>query len=326
MKILITGATGLIGSRLSRQLHDLGHEIVITSRDRERAIAKLPFARDVVEWDPVRTPAPAAAFAGVEAVVNLMGEPVAGRWTAGRKRAIRDSRVLGTRNLVEGMRGARQSVTGTRNLVAGMRTAAESSPNSMLPEALVSASAIGYYGEGGDRVLAEDSRPGEDFLARVCVDWEGEAARAVTAGARVVIMRTGLVLAREGGALASMLPIFKAGFGGRLGSGRQWMSWIHVDDLVALYVEALTNPAFEGPLNAVAPGPVTNSELTETLARALRRPAVLPAPAFALKLALGEMAGAVLESQRVIPRAAVSASFRFKHETLEAALRALLKG
>lgn len=301
MRILITGATGLVGTHLSKKLHELGHEIIVTSRDRERAMAKLPFARDVVEWDPVRGPAPAKAFAGIEAIVNLMGESVAVRWTAGRKKAIRESRVLGTRNLVEGMR------------VAGFH-----------PRIFVSASAIGYYGEGGDRELTEESPAGGDFLARVCVDWEGEAARATTLGARVVQVRTGFVLAREGGALASMLPVFKTGLGGRLGSGRQWMSWIHVDDLVGLYAEALTNASIVGPLNAVAPGPVTNSEFTKTLARVLRRPAVFPAPEFALKLALGEMADAVLESQRVIPQAARNVGFRFRYETLEAALRALL--
>jgi uncharacterized protein (TIGR01777 family) len=234
-----------------------------------------------------------------DAVIHLAGEPVAQRWTATAKRRIRESRVEGTLRLVESM--------------------ARLSPP---PATLVSASAVGIYGSRGDETLTEESAPGADFLAGVCVDWERAAGEAAALGVRVVTPRIGMVLG-HGGALARMLLAFKLGLGGRLGSGRQWMSWIHINDLAALIEFALGKPVLRGPVNATAPNPVTNAEFTRVLAYLLHRPAFLPVPAFALKLAFGEMASVLLASQRVLPQAAQAAGFRFEHPQLGPALATL---
>ncbi len=279
MRVAITGATGFIGRRLVDRLLADRHEVVALTRDPTRARATLPRAARAVRWD---------------------GESVAGgRWTAARKAAIRDSRVLGTDAL---MRALTEAPAGAR------------------PRALVAASAIGIYGDRGDVELDERAPPGDDFLAEVCSAWEAAARGAADLGVRVAIVRIGIVLGRDGGALGRMLPLFRLGLGGRLGSGRQWMSWIHVDDLVALFVCALANDAVTGVLNGVAPRPVTNAEFTRTLAAALARPAILPAPAFALRLALGEMAMLLLASQRVVANAVRACGFRFEHAELTSAL------
>ena len=244
---------------------------------------------------------PAESLREADAVIHLAGEPLAQRWTAEAKRRIRESRVAGTRNLVEALAALPRR-----------------------PEALICASAIGYYGSRGDEVLTESSAPGSGFLPEVCVAWEREAQAAEAFGMRVVRVRTGLVLDAGGGALVRMLPPFRMGVGGRLGSGRQWMSWIHLEDLAALFQFAVESQV-RGPLNAVAPNPVTNSDFTRELARALRRPAVFPVPGFALRLLFGEMADVLLASQRVAPGAAEAAGFRFRFPQLAPALEGLLR-
>jgi len=300
MRVAITGATGFIGRRLVDRLLADRHEVVALTRDPTRARATLPRAARAVRWDPSAGTVDATALRDLDAVVHLAGESVAGgRWTAARKAAIRDSRVLGTDALVRALTAA----------PAGAR-----------PRALVAASAIGIYGDRGDVELDERAPPGDDFLAEVCSAWEAAARGAADLGVRVAIVRIGIVLGRDGGALGRMLPLFRLGLGGRLGSGRQWMSWIHVDDLVALFVSALADDAVTGVLNGVAPRPVTNAEFTRRLAAALARPAILPAPAFALRLALGEMATLLLASQRVVANSALARGFRFEHADLTSAL------
>lgn len=286
MNIAITGASGFIGKRLQAAL--AAHNLTLLSRK--------PSAGTRV-WDPMSGPAP---LNGVDAVIHLAGEPVAQRWSGDVKQRIRDSRTIGT-----------------RNLIAGMRQAAKP------PAVLVCASAIGYYGSRGDELLSESSAPGSGFLPEVCVAWEREADAAAELGARVAKIRIGIVLEPHGGALASMLPPFRAGIGGPLASGRQWMSWIHLEDMVRLIVHAVETPV-SGSINGVAPNPVTNSEFTRQLAKALHRPAIFPVPALALKLLYGEMAQILLASQRVTPAAAVSSGFRFRYADLGPALRDLL--
>ena len=241
------------------------------------------------------------AFAGCDAVVHLAGEPVAQRWTAAARERILDSRVEGTHSLVKKLR-------------------------SQPPRVLVSASAVGYYGSHGDETLTEEAAPAADFLGQVALSWEQEARIAETFGARVVTPRIGVVLGRGGGALARMLPPFRLGVGGRLGNGRQWMSWIHLDDLVALIEFALATPALSGPVNAVAPNPVTNAEFARELAAVLHRPAIFPVPAIALRVLFGQMSQVLLGSQRVIPEGALRGGFRFRYENLGAALRQILGG
>ena len=293
MKAVVTGATGFIGKHLC----DLFDEPVILTRNPSRLPAELAH-HAAFEWDPMAGPAPAAAFDGVEAVFHLAGEPVAeGRWSAAKKAAIRESRTVGTANLVASI------------------TALEDRPN-----VLVSASAVGFYGSRGDEVLTEDSVPADGFLADVCRDWEASAAKAEECGVRTAYVRIGLVLGKNGGALEKMLPIFKLGAGGPLGSGKHWMPWIHVEDLARLFVYAATQADIRGPLNGAAPNPVTNKEFTKLLAKAVKRPAIFPAPAFALRLALGEFADVLLASQRVVPRAPIDAGFEFKYNRLQAAL------
>ena len=297
MKILVTGATGLIGKALCTQLAGEGHEITILTRRQQ---SESPY--QLYQWDPQSGPAPAAALAGRDAVIHLAGEPVAeGRWTDEKKRRIRESRVTGTRNLVAGMRAVKDG-----------------------PRVLISGSAVGYYGSRGDEKLDERSRPGVGFLSEVCIEWENEALKAAELGVRVALVRTGLVLAREGGALAQMLPIFRLCLGGSLGDGRQWFPWIHRDDEVGLIRHALLNDALKGPINAAAPGIVTNEEFTKTLAKTLDRPAFLLVPEFMLSLIFGEMGEALLASQRMIPSVAEETKYAFRFPTLKGALADLL--
>ena len=305
MRVAITGATGFIGRRLVRRLPADGHDVVGLTRDVERARAALPVRCRAVRWDPEGGDTTPTALKDVDAVVHLAGESVAGgRWTAVRKRAIRESRVAGTRALVHAL---------------GVL------PPAARPRALVGASAIGIYGDRGDEELDERSAPGRGFLAEVCGEWEAATTAASALGLRTAIVRVGIVLGRDGGALRSMLPPFRLGIGGRLGSGRQWMSWIHVDDLVELFARALSDERVTGVVNGVAPRPVTNAEFTRKLAHALGRPALIPAPAFALRLALGEMSSILLASQRVAPRAALALGFRFRHIELAAATAELCR-
>jgi len=300
MRAIVTGATGLVGSKL---LSRLDHPAVL-SRDAAQAAATLGRdAATIFEWDPQREPAPAEAFQNVDVVFHLAGESVAeGRWTAEKKARIRDSRVLGTRNLVATLRQLERP-----------------------PRVLISASAVGYYGDRGDEILDETSSPGDDFLAQVSVDWEREALAAGEAGIRVVTMRTGIVLSKDGGALAKMLTPFRLGLGSPLGSGRQWVPWIHIDDLVGLLLLAAERDDLQGPLNATVPTPVTNREFTKALGRAVHRPTFLPAvPEIVLRLGLGEFAGALLASIRAVPRRAEAAGYQFSHPRLDEALRDLL--
>jgi uncharacterized protein (TIGR01777 family) len=292
-KTLVTGATGLVGSALVPRLGP----VVVLGRDAMAVRARFP-EPEVFSWSPEAGPPEAAAFAGVEAVVHLAGEPIAaGRWTEERKRLIRDSRVLGTRRLVEAMAGLPRR-----------------------PRVLVCASAVGIYGERGDEELDESSAPGSGFLAEVCRDWEEEAQKAASLGMRVVCVRNGVVLSERGGALARMLPAYRLGAGGKLGSGRQWMSWIHLDDVVGVFLRARDDPSLAGPVNAVAPAPVTNAEFARSLGQALHRPAFLRVPRFALRAAFGEMSEVLTGSQRVLPRALLRAGYAFRYPDLRAAL------
>jgi len=300
MRIVVTGATGLIGSRLVRALRERGDNVTVLSRDPSRAGAALRC--DAIAWEPLDAPPPVSAVRGADAVVHLAAENVGQRWTARARRAIRDTREVGT-----------------RNLVAALREAGDDAP-----PVLVSASAVGYYGDTADAEIVEDAPAGTDFLAGVCRDWEAAAEAASASGVRVVRVRTGLVLGAGGGALARLLVPFKMGVGGPIGSGRQWLPWIHLDDEVGLLAFALGTPAARGAMNATAPTPVTMREFARTLGRILHRPAALPVPGFALRLAVGEFAEALLGGQRALPVAAQHWGYRFRYDTLDAALAALL--
>ena len=299
MKALVTGGTGMVGPRLLRLLD----KPIVVSRNPDRARQSIGhLAGRIVRWDPQEGPPPPEAFEGVDAVFHLAGESVAERrWSVAQKVRIRDSRVLGTRALVQGIRQA-----------------------TVKPQVLVSASAVGYYGDRGDEELTESASPAHDFLADVCVAWEKEAFAAEELGLRVVTARTGIVLGAGGGALAKMLTPFKLGAGGPLGSGRQWMPWVHVTDLARLYVHAAEHASIRGPMNAVAPHPVRNSEFTRALGRQLHRPAFMPAPYLGLRLLFGEFAQVLFASQRVIPKAALESGFEFQFPDIVGALREIL--
>jgi uncharacterized protein (TIGR01777 family) len=299
MRVTLTGATGLIGSRLVAALRERGDEATVLSRDPARARATLDV--EATAWRPVEEPAPPSALAGRDAVVHLAGESVAQRWTPARRARIRESRTVGTRNLVAGLRAAEPR-----------------------PRVLASASGVGYYGGRGDERLDESAPPGDDFLARVCVEWEAAAAAAADDGVRVVQVRTGVVLDRDGGALAKMLPPFRAGIGGPVAGGRQYVPWIHVDDLVGIYLAALDDERWAGAVNASAPEPATNRELSKALGRALHRPAILPVPGLALRALYDGMALIVTEGQRAIPAKALGLGYQFRHTDLDEALRSAL--
>jgi len=294
MHVLITGGTGFIGHPLCRQLLQAGHTLSVLTRDPVRVRGTLPAAvRVLATLDEARD---------VEAVVNLAGEPLmAGRWNPARKAAFRASRLDTTRGLIAWM--ARQSVR---------------------PRVLVSGSAIGYYGPRGDEALDESAPPGDDFAAQLCRDWETEAMQAEGLDVRTCRLRTGIVLAADGGALAKMLPPFRLGAGGPMGDGRQWMSWIHRDDLVGMIRWLLERDQAGGAYNGTAPTPVTNRDFARTLGKALHRPAVLPTPAFVLRAGFGEMAQLLLTGQRVLPAHALAEGFTFRFPTLDAALDDLL--
>jgi len=296
MRFLVSGALGLVGRALVPFLISQGHEVI-------RLVRHEPRGADEVFWDPVKGVLDLAPVRVLDAVIHLAGENVAGgRWTAARREAIRASRVLGTRTLVTAVDRLRHR-----------------------PFVFVTSSAAGFYGDGADRILSEDDKRGTGFLPEVCEAWEREAAVARGFGIRVVKLRTGVVLTPAGGALAKLLPVFRAGLGGRLGNGRQWMSWISVDDLVGAFYHAVLDQRCSGPVNAVAPEPVTNAEFAATLARVLRRPAILPVPKPALKLAFGALADeTLLASARVKPVRLLEAQFWFRHERLERALRHVL--
>jgi len=297
MQVLVTGSSGLIGSALRERLQADGHRVVRLVRGPARE-------PDQVSWNPAGDEIDAAALEGVDAAVNLAGAGIGDhRWSEAYKREIVESRTRSTELLATTLAGLERK-----------------------PAVLLSGSAIGYYGDRGDEVLDETSPPGDDFLARVCQAWEAASAPAADAGIRVALLRTGIVLSPRGGALAKQLPLFKAFLGGRFGSGRQWQSWISIDDEVGAITYLLTHDV-SGPVNLVSPAPVTNADFARTLGRVLERPSALPVPAFGPKLLLGaELAEAMLfASQRVVPRALTASGYTFVHPELEGALRALLR-
>jgi uncharacterized protein (TIGR01777 family) len=297
MKVLISGGSGLVGAALTESLRSEGHTVARLVRPDGAASA------GDIRWDPASGFVNLDAMEAADAVVNLNGASIGGgRWTPARKKILRASRVDSTRFLVESLERLKQK-----------------------PRVFISASAIGYYGNRGDEILTESSASGNEFLAALCRDWEAEALRAQSSGTRTVITRFGVILSSNGGALRQMLTPFKLGLGGRLGSGKQWMSWVALDDVIGILRAALSNEQASGPVNVVAPNPVQNSEFTRVLASVLHRPAIFPAPAFALRLAIGEMADALLlSSQRVHSERPPAAIYAFRYENLEPALHAIL--
>ena len=300
MRVLVTGATGFVGQRLCEALSSRGDTVIALSRDADAAKQKVPAIEAAYSWNPNSEPAPAESLAGVDAVVHLAGEAVVGRWTETKKNAIRDSRVNGTRNLVAGIARADSK-----------------------PPVMVSASAVGFYGDRGDEELTEQSAPGDDFLADTSVAWEEEARKVEPLGVRLALVRIGVVLGPGGGALGAMLTPFKLGVGGPLGSGRQWWSWIHRDDLVGLILH-LIDSDLSGAFNGTAPTPSRQKDFAKTLGRVLRRPAFMPLPAFQLKILMGGFATELLSSKKVLPQATVESGYQFQHPELEAALRNVL--
>ena len=297
MKVLVSGSTGFIGSALIRDLAGDGHSVTRLVRSPSKA------GGDAVLWNPEKGIVDCNGLTGHDAVVHLAGENIAGSsWTPERKASIRDSRVRGTQHLCETLSRLERP-----------------------PATLVCASAVGYYGDRGSEILREDSPPGKGFLAEVCREWEEAIGEAAQRGVRVVNLRIGMVLSPEGGALAKMLPVFRAGAGGRVGSGEQYVSWIALPDLVGVIRHALVTDSLEGPVNAVTPHPVTNRKFTKTLGRVLRRPTVVPLPAFAARLLFGEMADELLlAGARTEPAKLLAAGYGFRLPELEGALRSLL--
>ena len=300
MKVAITGATGFVGSRLVEQLQAQGHQPLILTRKPAAASRTFPNV-EVVAYTPTESGDWQQAIAGCDAVVNLAGEPIAEkRWTPQEKEEILNSRKLGTQKIVEAI--------------------AQANPK---PKVLVNASAIGYYGTSETATFDETSPSGNDFLAEVCQAWEAQAQKVKEAGVRLVILRFGIVLG-NGGALAKMIPPFQLFAGGPLGTGQQWVAWIHRDDLVRLIIEALTRPDWEGVFNATAPNPVRMSEFCQVLGDVLHRPSWLPVPSFALEALLGEGAKVVLEGQQVLPKRTTSSGFEYRYPTVKQALEEIL--
>ncbi|MBN3951001.1 MAG: TIGR01777 family protein [Nostoc sp. NMS7] len=305
MKVAITGATGFVGSILVQRLHGEGHKIVVLTRNTAFAQKVFPseaFSNlEIVAYTPNTSGSWQSLIASCDGVVNLAGEPIGeGRWTPERKQEILNSRKLGTQKIVEAIANANPK-----------------------PSVLINASAIGYYGTSETTSFDEASLSGNDFLAQVCQAWEAEAKKVKDAGVRLVILRFGIVLG-NGGALGKMIPAFKLFAGGPIGSGRQWFSWIHVDDLVNLILQALTEPEIEGVYNATAPNPVRMADLSQTLGGVMNRPSWLPVPGFAIEALLGDGAIVVLEGQQVIPKRTVETGFEYKYPNLKSALTQIL--
>jgi uncharacterized protein (TIGR01777 family) len=302
----VTGATGVIGRHAIGAMLERGDQVVVLTRDPDSARDKLGGGVEAQAWaDPKHTLPPSDALDQADAILHLLGEPIAQRWTDDAKREIRDSRVLSTRSLVEA--------------IAAL-------PEDRRPRALISQSATGYYGPRGDEPVDESDPAGKDFLAGVTVEWEREAGKATSAGVRVATTRTGVVLSAQGGALEKMLPPFKLGVGGPVAGGKQYVPWVHLDDVVGAMLRCLDDDAASGPINLTAPNPVTNAELSKTLGRVLHRPAVLPVPGLALKALYGEMATIVLTGQRAVPARLGELGYEYRHPRLEDALRDVLSG
>jgi uncharacterized protein len=299
MRILVSGSTGFLGTALVETLPGQGHAITRLVRPATAPKDIAGVHAQAIAWDPVAGQFDAAGAEGAEALIHLAGASIAGgRWNASRKELLRTSRIDATRHLMAALAKLQRP-----------------------PRVIIAASAIGYYGNGGDEILSEASAPGNDFLAGLCREWEAETARGAEFGARVVNLRFGIILASHGGALPQMALLFKLGAGGRLGDGRQWMSWLTLQEAITIIQFALATPGLAGPVNAVTPNPVQNKEFTNVLAKSLRRPALFPAPAFALRLALGEMADALLLiSQRVMPSKLAAAGYPFLQPNLSNAL------
>lgn len=306
MRIFITGGTGLVGSRLIKRLRERKHDAVVLTRRPDAARKALGEQCSIVEGDPMKTGKWMDAVTDCDAVVNLAGEGIFNRrWNDEFKKVLRDSRVKSTEHVVEALKQQPKTAAGESKV-------------------LVNASAIGYYGTTEDEKLTESSPHGSDVMAKLCVDWEKAAHGAEAAGVRVAIVRIGVVLDKNGGALAKLLTPFKLGAGGPVGSGKQWMSWIHHEDLTGILVNALENKLAHGPINGTAPNPVTNKQFGKALGKALFRPSFMPTPGFALKLMLGEVADVVLKGQRVLPKKALDLGYQFKYPEIAPALANIL--
>ena len=299
MKVMVTGATGFIGKELIKKLHEMGHEIAVLTRNPDSARFRIPVHCEIIAWDPCKNHLPSTALKGVDAVINLAGENIAdGRWSLERKRKLIQSRELSVRRLVNAMTYMDKK-----------------------PKTFVSVSAIGFYGDRGDVILNEADLKGNGFLSDVCKVWEEEILKAKEVGVRTVAYRLGMVLGHDGGALNKILPPFKLGLGGKLGSGSQWMSWIHINDLVNMLVHAIENSSIDGIYNAVSPNAVRNKEFTKTLGSILKRPTIFPVPKFVLKFGLGELSELLLGSQRVNAKKIIDTGFKFKYPHIGEALK-----
>jgi uncharacterized protein (TIGR01777 family) len=300
MKILITGGTGFVGTQLTSRLIQDRHEVTILTRSLKGAKGSSP-GISYLEGDPTKKGPWQEAIKNHDAIINLAGASIFSKWTDEHKKAIRESRVSTTQNIVEGI---------------------PSHPSKKIT--LLSTSAVGYYGFTRDEELVEDSPPGNDFLARIAVEWEGEALKAREKGARVVTTRFGIVLGEKGGALSQMIPLFKKYIGGPIGTGKQWFSWIHIKDLAEAFTFLLKHPEILGPVNVCSPNPVRNKDLAKALGKALHKPSFMPAPGFMIKLVLGEFGSVILEGQRVIPRRLLENGFNFQYPDIEKALESIV--
>jgi len=300
MKILITGGTGFVGTQLTSRLIEDGHEVTILSRSAKRS-GEVPQGISYLQGDPTQKGPWQEAIKSHDAVINLAGASIFAKWTEEHKKAIRESRVSTTQNIVQGI---------------------PSNPQKQFT--LFSTSAVGYYGFCGDEELTEQSPPGNDFLARIALEWEGEALKAREKGARVVITRFGIVMGEKGGALSQMIPLFKKYIGGPIGSGKQWFSWVHIKDLSEAFAFLMKHPEISGPVNVCAPNPVRNKDLAKALGKVLHRPSFMPAPGFMVKLVLGEFGSVILEGQRVIPKRLLDSGFTFQYPDIDKALQSIL--
>jgi uncharacterized protein (TIGR01777 family) len=300
MKILITGGTGFVGMQLTSRLIKDNHEVTILSRSAKRS-GDVPRGVSYLQGDPTQKGSWQEAIKNHDAAINLAGASIFAKWTEEHKKAIRESRVSTTRNIVEGI---------------------PSHPQRLFT--FFSTSAVGYYGFCGDEELTEESPHGDDFLARIALEWEGEALKAKEKGARIVITRFGIVMGEKGGALGQMIPLFKKFIGGPIGSGRQWFSWVHIKDLAEAFTFLLKHPEISGPVNVCSPNPVRNRDLAKALGKALHRPSFMPAPAFMIKLVLGEFGSVILEGQRVIPKRLLDSGFAFQYPEIDKALQEIV--